>query len=703
MGWKSVLGVFQQHISFFIFDIALPVNTKLFVVLICFLLTIFTVLGFGVNTMTFLMIIIIGFTKRSARRSERIYISEKVFLRLIPALGASLTFFDMALLLKEALDGYNIPYHQWIFRGSQFLMWVAVLFISNCDSIFVTFCNPILCFYWVMKPLLGIPLLQIAFSSHEALRYVNESCVLLVDIMFGICINVVRMKQKSSISRKYSSLDEPLLSSGTAIEEGRFKDEIGHGFWHLMTFKYINSVMEQGVIKQLDFDDLLQLPTDMDPSSCLNTLLTCWQTQQRNNCSHPSFFRAIFNAYGWPYLRLGMLKVLNDCIGFVGPLILNKLIRFLQQGSQYFDGYILAISLGLTSILKSFLDTQYTFHLSKLKLKLRAGIMTVIYQKCLRISLAERSKFSEGEIQTFMSIDADRTVNLSNSFHDMWSLPFQIGVALYLMYTQVKYAFLSGITITILLIPVNKWISKLIASATNKMMKQKDERIRRTGEILMNIRTLKMYAWELLFSSWLMETRSTEVKHLSTRKYLDAWCVFFWATTPTLFSLFTFGLYSLMGHQLDAATVFTCLALFNSLISPLNSFPWVINGLIDAIISIRRLSRFLSCSEHELELEEKGNIPSSSSKEQSDMAVVIHDASCAWSSSIEQVQDLILDHVTLRLPKGSLVSVIGEVGSGKSSFKFDSRRNEAHQWIDTFKWINSICTTGPVDSLWNTP
>ncbi|XP_057460839.1 ABC transporter C family member 13-like isoform X2 [Actinidia eriantha] len=226
--------------------------------------------------------------------------------------------------------------------------------------------------------------------------------------------------------------------------------------------------------------------------------------------------------------------------------------------------------------------------------------------------------------------------------------------------SRVKYAFLSGITITILLIPVNKWIFKLIASATNKMIEQKNERIRRTGEILMNICTLKMYAWELLFSSWLMETRSTEVKHLSTRKYLDAWCVFFWATTPTLFSLFTFGLYSLMGHQLDAAMVFTSLALFNSLISPLNSFQWVINGLINAIISIRRLSRFLYCSEHELELEEKGNIPSSSSNEQSDMAVVIHDASYAWSSSVEQMQDLILDHVTLYLPNGLLVAVIGK-------------------------------------------
>ena len=43
--------------------------------------------------------------------------SDKVFLRHIPALGASVAFFDMAMLLKEARNGYNSPYHQWLFRG----------------------------------------------------------------------------------------------------------------------------------------------------------------------------------------------------------------------------------------------------------------------------------------------------------------------------------------------------------------------------------------------------------------------------------------------------------------------------------------------------------------------------------------------------------------------------------------------------------
>ncbi|XP_019052127.1 PREDICTED: ABC transporter C family member 13 isoform X2 [Nelumbo nucifera] len=299
--------------------------------------------------------------------------------------------------------------------------------------------------------------------------------------------------------------------------------------------------------------------------------------------------------------------------------------------------------------------------------------MVAIYRKCLCISLAERSKFSEGEIQTFMSIDADRTVNLGNSFHDMWSLPLQIGVALCLLYTQVKFAFVSGIAITILLIPVNRWISKLIASATEKMMKQKDERIRMAGELLTYIRTLKMYAWEVLFSNRLMEIRSLEVKYLSTRKYLDAWCVFFWATTPTLFSLFTFGLFTLMGHPLNAATVFTCLALFNTLISPLNSFPWVINGLIDAIISTRRLSRFLACSEHSSEFVETANISLASLSKDQDgcvsqhMAIIIREACCAWSNSNLEGKNLVLNHITLDIPKGFLVAVIGEVGSGKSS------------------------------------
>lgn len=79
-----------------------------------------------------------------------------------------------------------------------------------------------------------------------------------------------------------------------------------------MTFKSISSVMNRGATKQLDFEDLLHLPTDMDPTSCHDQLLSCWQSQRTNNPSSPSFFRAICFAYGWPYVRLGLLKVTKN-------------------------------------------------------------------------------------------------------------------------------------------------------------------------------------------------------------------------------------------------------------------------------------------------------------------------------------------------------------------------------------------------------
>lgn len=72
--------------------------------------------------------------------------------------------------------------------------------------------------------------------------------------------------------------------------------------------------MDLGVTKQLDFEDLIQLPNEMNPSSCYDTLLRCWVEEQSKHFNQPSLFRAICHAYGWPYICLGLLKVLQFCI-----------------------------------------------------------------------------------------------------------------------------------------------------------------------------------------------------------------------------------------------------------------------------------------------------------------------------------------------------------------------------------------------------
>lgn len=45
--------------------------------------------------------------------------------------------------------------------------------------------------------------------------------------------------------------------------------------------------------------------------------------------------------------------------------------------------------------------------------------------------------------------------------------------------------------------------------------------------------------------------------------------------------------------SLPPTQVFTALALVRMLILPLNNFPWVINGLLEAKVSLDRIQRFL--------------------------------------------------------------------------------------------------------------
>lgn len=51
----------------------------------------------------------------------------------------------------------------------------------------------------------------------------------------------------------------------------------------------------------------------------------------------PSLLKALYKAYGLPYLLLGIIKLVNDILNFAGPILLNVLIRYLETPSEPFD------------------------------------------------------------------------------------------------------------------------------------------------------------------------------------------------------------------------------------------------------------------------------------------------------------------------------------------------------------------------------
>ena len=285
----------------------------------------------------------------------------------------------------------------------------------------------------------------------------------------------------------------------------------------------------------------------------------------------------------------------------------------------------------------------------------------------MTVSKSSLNKFSTGQIINFMSTDTDRVNNFGPSVHAAWSLPFQFFITLILLYQQVGISFLAGLIITILLVPINKCIANKIGDLSTKMMTAKDERVSSMSELLSGIRVIKYFNWQTVFSDKVNKSRSEELKHLAGRKYLDALCVYLWATTPVLISVLTFLTYVMLGNTLTAARVFTSVALFAMLTGPLNAFPWVINGLVEAMVSVRRLEQFFGLPEFNPDEYFSKMYDVVGADEDSDIVL----RKCSFTHSNDDVpvdqQQFSLKNMTISIKQGQLVGVIGPVGSGKSA------------------------------------
>lgn len=124
-----------------------------------------------------------------------------------------------------------------------------------------------------------------------------------------------------------------------------------------------------------------------------------------------------------------------------------------------------------------------------------------------------------------------------------------------LLLLQVHLASLAGLAFALFMIPINRCLANRIGHYSQMMMTAKDARVRLVTDVLVGIRSVKLLHWEPVLTAAIDRHRRKEVSALKWRKYLDAGCVYFWATTPVLIAILTFVTYSLMGNKLTAPKV----------------------------------------------------------------------------------------------------------------------------------------------------
>nr|XP_033947921.1 LOW QUALITY PROTEIN: multidrug resistance-associated protein 7 [Pseudochaenichthys georgianus] len=502
----------------------------------------------------------------------------------------------------------------------------------------------------------------------------------------------------------------PLITEDNEQDTGDMVAEDGSGCVSWLFFLWLNPLLRRGERGDLCRPaDVYRLPRKLRTSVVCRNFHRCWESCRRgaevadgeeqwppplsrnllngtwssNHQEEPlelqgdvRLLEVLHKAFGLRYYLLGVLKVVVNMLSFSGPLLLSSLVNFMEDEEAPISlGVWCSVGLFITTLLTSFLRNIFVFEVSKVSLSARAALMSAVYGKAVRIRGSSLSGATLGEVVNLMSTDTGRVVNFFNSFHELWSLPFMLIITLYLLYLQVGVAFLGGLSVALMLVPFNKFLASRLLRNNQHMLRHKDTRVKLMTEVLFGIRVIKFYNWEPHFTQKINACRKEELSHLKALKYLDAMCVYTWAALPVVISILTFLTYTLLGHQLTAAKVFTTLALVGMLIIPLNSFPWVLNSILEAKVSLERIQRFFKLTNQDLQA-----YYALVSPEDGQTSVLMSQGTFSWldPDGPDQNEDrgadpgeskgsLRLHSLSLHITKGSLVVVVGKVGCGKSS------------------------------------
>eukprot|EP00026_Physarum_polycephalum_P000575 Phypoly_transcript_00576.p1 GENE.Phypoly_transcript_00576~~Phypoly_transcript_00576.p1 ORF type:complete len:1455 (+),score=279.81 Phypoly_transcript_00576:408-4367(+) len=369
-------------------------------------------------------------------------------------------------------------------------------------------------------------------------------------------------------------------------------------------------------------------------------------------------------------------------------------------------GYYYALILFGITMFGSVCQFQANYIAARTGNHLRSAVVLDVYRKSLVLSNGARARTSTGNIVNIMSNDAQRMVDTFQIVNNGLVAPFQIIVAIILMYRVIGWPTFVGLGFMILTFPTNGIIAKKMTEVRRHLVTFTDFRVKTTSEILTAIKIIKLYAWEDSFAQRVTEARKTEISGLQKFNTLRSVLITIISSVPVITSILVFSSYVGAGHTLAAASIFTALTYLNQLRLPLAMLPFLLALGAQLLVATNRVTEFLLYPEIEpivdtsdpavraptlrvLDADFEWDAPPPKTEEKKGGAGAGGGrggrggkggkgkggrkgkgkaaAPDAEANAVENINPFNLRNVNLDFAGKGLVAVVGSVGSGKSS------------------------------------
>ncbi|OUM63265.1 hypothetical protein PIROE2DRAFT_43511 [Piromyces sp. E2] len=452
-----------------------------------------------------------------------------------------------------------------------------------------------------------------------------------------------------------------------------------------ITYSWENPIFQVGYNRPLEKNDLYMLDPTFTEEYNEERYYKCWEEVKIKNNGKGSVLKTLIKVFGPKWI----------------PADDNKY--------EPYKGWMYVFIIFVLQMIATLCSNYYSKLVMEVGLSVRATLIGIIYHKTLKLSNKSRQSIGDGHIVNLISTDSSRIQHLLSNLHYIWSTPLQFFISVGLLVRSMGIYCLISLGICVIVFPIQGFIIRLLTKKRKKTAILTDQRVKKTQEIIGNIRIIKFFGWEKSFLQILQFLREKELKFTKRIIIIDSETNAFLNISLFLASALTFIAYSAAGYPLTAAKVFSCHAIFNMIRFPLAFFANTCSQLTSAYVAMKRLINLLNAKELDDLPEIDVNSPfaviidngqfnwesvkplnyedyGTSCIESVDRSMTDEDEEYDVNSNTEQIiektvsmepsgkgqevkilESFKLKDVYLHIKKNSLTAIVGTVGSGKSS------------------------------------
>ncbi|KAF9344624.1 hypothetical protein BGX26_004099, partial [Mortierella sp. AD094] len=481
-----------------------------------------------------------------------------------------------------------------------------------------------------------------------------------------------------------------------------------------LTVQYFQRIVNVGATRPLTGDDLINTtPKHLLTNVNYERLATYWD-QEKARCAaknkQPSLLWTVLRAYTKEIYTIMLIRLPGYGMLYIPPILFGQLLRFIDDYSAaHREGTEPpALRIGFViSTLMLFFNTASVFALgTSFQLIIDAGIqaraatIALIYRKSLKLSPQAKQSCSLGEITNHMAVDAERLVDAAVFSPLIITIPFEMTIAIYLLYQLLGWCLFAGLAVFGILVPIQAKTAKFMNGFQEEQLKWMDSRLRLTTELLSNIKIIKLYNWEIPMRKRIDALRTKELKALKGLATIRSILTIVFSAVTLLMALFTFWVFAYYGGpnmtpgKLNSETIFVSITLFGVMNRPLGMVAPTISRIIGVNVAMKRVQKFLLMEEIDSTVvrrysrQPQSSTPGKETKKP--LAVDIENGTFMWEKPVDlaiENSNVSLDgerqpllatatpqpvkptllNVTLHIPEGNLTAIVGRIGQGKSS------------------------------------